>query len=203
MLLLLISLVMDGVLSSCQNFLKRPPATTIPKSDSNSTSATLKPVASASYRPPNAVETMLYVNLYSLFFNIPACMYTGQWQHGVNALLQSGGLSGNFGSNDGSFSQSLVQRILILNAAAAAGQVFIFLTITWYTPVITTTITTTRKFVTILLSVWAFGHSFSMTQWTAVALVFTGLYLVIAVQRQQHQQKSASAGTSTSKAKTE
>jgi UDP-galactose transporter B1 len=98
----------------------------------------------------------------------------------------------------------LVQKILVLNAAAAAGQVFIFLTITWYTPVITTTITTTRKFVTILLSVWAFGHSFSLTQWTAVALVFTGLYLVIAVQRQQHQQKTASGTTTgSSKAKTE
>ncbi len=219
MMLLLISLVMDGVLSSCQNFLKRPaPATTIAKSDLNSTgsaatTAQSKPPAAASrasYRPPNAVETMLYVNLYSLLFNIPACMYTGQWQHGVNTLLNSSGLgtsSGDVNSDGNASSQSLVQKILILNAAAAAGQVFIFLTITWYTPVITTTITTTRKFVTILLSVWACGHSFSITQWTAVALVFTGLYLVIAVQRQQHQQttQSQSAGTTPSapsKAKT-
>jgi UDP-galactose transporter B1 len=196
MFLLLISLVMDGVLSSCQNFLKRPPATTITKPDSNSKSTPTPQPASVSYRTPNAVETMLYVNLYALLFLIPACMHTGQWQHGVDALLHSG-----LNINDSDGSASLVQKILILNAAAAAGQVFIFLTITWYTPVITTTITTTRKFVTILLSVWAFGHSFTITQWTAVALVFTGLYLVIAVQRQQHQQKSG-AGSS-SKAKTD
>jgi UDP-galactose transporter B1 len=223
MMLLLISLVMDGVLSSCQNFLKRPPASTEMSATIESdpvtggTLLTLTPGRTA-YRPPNAVETMLYVNLYSLLFLIPACVYTGQWQHGVDALRNSSSSSSGLDHNassqcqdDGtssllssssSSSQSLVQKILILNATAAAGQVFIFLTITWYTPVITTTITTTRKFVTILLSVWAFGHSFSMTQWTAVALVFTGLYLVIAVQRQQHEQKTEAVAAGP-KAKTE
>jgi drug/metabolite transporter (DMT)-like permease len=113
MLLLLIS-CMDGVLSSCQNFLKRPPATTTMSATieedpaTGGTMLTLIPGRTA-YRPPNAVETMLYVNLYSLLFLIPACMYTGQWQHGVDALLHSG-LSNNVGNgnsnDDGTSSHS-------------------------------------------------------------------------------------------------
>jgi UDP-galactose transporter B1 len=155
MMLLSISLIMDGVLSSCQNFLKRP--------------------RSKAFRAPNAVETMLFVNLYSLLFLVTACIYTGQWQHGVASLYNN--------------TAGLVQKIVILNATVAFGQVFIFLSITWYTPIITTTITTTRKFVTILLSVWAFGHSFTALQWVAIALVFFGLYLVIAVQRRKSKTK--------------
>jgi UDP-galactose transporter B1 len=197
MFLLLISLVMDGVLSSCQNFLKRPPtqaATIQSKSDSNgnATAAASATPASNPYRPPNAVETMLYVNLYALLFLIPQCLYTGQWQHGVDALWSSA-------LND----MTMVHKILVLNATVAAGQVFIFLTITWYTPVITTTITTTRKFVTILLSVWAFGHSFTAIQWTAVTLVFTGLYLVIMVQTRAKRTTSSSRAGTSRKAKTE
>lgn len=180
MLLLLISLVMDGVLSSCQNFLKRTTTRSRLSSSSTATSTTTTTLL-PSYRPPNAVETMLFVNLYALVFLIPVAMYTGQWQHGLDALFSA---KDNNNTGTGT-SNALLHKIFILNATVAAGQVFIFLTITWYTPVITTTITTTRKFVTILLSVWAFGHSFTVMQWTAIALVFTGLYLVIMLQRQQ------------------
>ena len=46
----------------------------------------------------------------------------------------------------------------------------------------TTTITTTRKFFSILLSVRAFGHVFSAVQWTSIGMVFGGLYLEIAAK---------------------
>jgi UDP-galactose transporter B1 len=45
--------------------------------------------------------------------------------------------------------------------------------------VICTTITTTRKFFTILLSVYKFGHVLSIWQWISVTLVFFGLYMEI------------------------
>lgn len=82
---------------------------------------------------------------------------------------------------------SMWYKIAALNATVAAGQVFIFLTINWYSPVMTTTITTTRKFFTILLSVWTYGHDFSTWQWFAIALVFTGLYLAILMVRKPHR----------------
>lgn len=66
-----------------------------------------------------------------------------------------------------------------LNLSASLGQVFVFLTIHHFSPLICTTITTTRKFFTILLSVYKFGHVVSSVQWFSIALVFAGLYLEI------------------------
>jgi len=38
-----------------------------------------------------------------------------------------------------------------------------------------TTVTTTRKFFTILFSVFLYGHVLSLQQWTGVSMVFLGL----------------------------
>lgn len=150
--LLLISLGMDGFLGSCQGLLKR------------------RDVKGNQQRPPTAMETMLYVNLYALLWLIPMAWYSGEWTDGIARL------------------DEIKEGMVLLNAAAASGQVFIFLTLTWFTPLVCTTITTTRKFFTILLSVLHFGHVFSATQWTAIGLVFGGLYTGIV-----HKAKSSSA----------
>jgi UDP-galactose transporter B1 len=143
MILLFISLCMDGFLGACQGILKRP---------------------GKDQRPPTAVETMLYVNLYSLIFLIPMAVTSGQWVEGIRLLKDN---------------EQLRLSLALLNGVVSIGQVFIFLTITWYSSLVTTTITTTRKFFTILFSVLHFGHSFSVGQWTSVAMVFGGLYLSI------------------------
>jgi solute carrier family 35 (UDP-galactose transporter), member B1 len=148
MLLLFLSLCMDGLLGACQGILKRP--------DSKD-----------KQRPPTAVETMLFINLYALVLLIPMAITSGQWNDGMKLLMRNGPLRWN---------------VAILNAVVAVGQIFIFLTITWYSSLVTTTITTTRKFFTILFSVLHFGHAFSMGQWISVVLVFTGLYLSIATE---------------------
>jgi UDP-galactose transporter B1 len=153
MLLLFISLCMDGFLGSCQGFIKREDST-------------------GNRRPPTAVETMLFVNVYSLLFLIPMAIAGGQWNQGIGILKED---------------PNLCWSLLMLNGVASMGQIFIFLTITWYSSLVCTTITTTRKFFTILFSVLHFGHRFSEWQWMSVCLVFGGLYLSIAVNgRQQH-----------------
>jgi solute carrier family 35 (UDP-galactose transporter), member B1 len=155
MVLLFLSLCMDGLLGACQGMMKR--------SDPQN-----------QQRPPTAVETMLFVNLYALVLLIPMAMTSGQWDDGLVLLMKNGPLRWN---------------VIILNAVVAVGQIFIFLTITWYSSLITTTITTTRKFFTILFSVFHFGHAFSMGQWTSVILVFTGLFLSIATEGKKQQQQ--------------
>lgn len=147
MTLLFASLCMDGFLGACQGILKRVD------------------VIHQLQRPPTAVETMLYINLYSLILLIPMAVASGQWDEGLRLLMRNDHLRWN---------------VAILNAVVAVGQIFIFLTITWYSSLVTTTITTTRKFFTILFSVLHFGHSFSLGQWTSIFLVFTGLYMSIA-----------------------
>jgi UDP-galactose transporter B1 len=153
MMLLLLSLGMDGILASCQNFLKQ------------------------SKRPPSAIETMLYINLYALLFLIPLSMISGQWQNGCSSLQHP----------------KLAWNVLILNLTVGVGQIFVFLSIHWYSPFVTTTITTTRKFFTILLSVWSFGHKFTTVQWSGVVMVFVGLHAAIAVQQGQPSQKLKAA----------
>ena len=67
--------------------------------------------------------------------------------------------------------------ILTYCLCGAVGQMFIFLTIATFGSLVTTTVTTTRKFVSIVLSVLWNGNALRPAQWTAVALVFGGLTL--------------------------
>ena len=71
----------------------------------------------------------------------------------------------------------VVLDILMYCLCGAGGQLFIFLTISTFGSLINTTITTTRKFVSILLSVLWNGNALKPAQWVAVALVFGGLTL--------------------------
>mmetsp|Transcript_18737 Transcript_18737/g.24127 ORF Transcript_18737/g.24127 Transcript_18737/m.24127 type:complete len:424 (+) Transcript_18737:107-1378(+) len=153
MALLGLSLFCDGLLSSCQNLLKRP-------------------MKKEGYHPPNAAQTMLFVNLYALLYLVPWTIYNGQMQDGTERFWQAS------------------SRLVIVNGAVGFGQIFIFLTCAWYDPIVTTTITTTRKFFTIILSVHTYGHVFSALQWTAVAMVFCGLYLSILGQQQGKKNKN-------------
>mmetsp|Transcript_44065 Transcript_44065/g.79086 ORF Transcript_44065/g.79086 Transcript_44065/m.79086 type:complete len:444 (+) Transcript_44065:216-1547(+) len=155
--LLGLSLFMDGLLGACQSVLKQKDATT----ETTTTSISV-------HRPPSAMETMLYINLYATLILLPASHYAGQFQRGINMLF----------SNSSSKSMLLLQ----LNLSASLGQVFIFLTIHHFSPLTCTTITTTRKFFTILLSVYQFGHVLGVWQWMSIGLVFSGLYLQIAAK---------------------
>ena len=174
MMLLLFSLTLDGILSSCQNWIKQRPR---PDDDT---------------RTPNAVETMLWMNLYALVTLIPLAVATGQWNAGIELLWfspEEPPLQDDYNNNN---DWSLASKIALLNATVAFGQIFIFLTIAWFSPIVTTTITTTRKFFTILLSVWAYGHPFTAVQWTAVGLVFSGLYLsILMVSREKEELPAA------------
>lgn len=163
--LLVLSLVMDGFLASCQNKLK--------KNDIVTSSGGGKVVQRKQYRKPTALETMLWVNAYAIIFILPLSIWSGQFSNGIQLL--------NIQQNDGNATSSISirQTIVMLNLTAALGQIFIFFTIQLFSPLMCTTITTTRKFLTILLSVWKYGHKFTFAQWFSVFMVFGGLYLGI------------------------
>lgn len=65
--------------------------------------------------------------------------------------------------------------MILLGVLASIGQHFIFTTITTFGPLTCSIITTTRKFFTILGSVFLFGNPMSIRQWTGAILVFVGL----------------------------
>ncbi|CAN0555014.1 unnamed protein product, partial [Laminaria digitata] len=64
----------------------------------------------------------------------------------------------------------LQSAVFGFSLAASCGQNFIYFTISNFNPLVCTTITTTRKFFTIVFSVILFGHKISTEQWGYVTL---------------------------------
>lgn len=161
--LLVFSLMADGFLASCQNQLK--------KEDEKQ-----KQKPQCQYRKPTALETMLWINTYAIIFLLPLSIWSGQFSNGIQLINLPNPVSSSLPSSS---PMSIRATILMLNLTAATGQIFIFFTIQLFSPLMCTTITTTRKFLTILLSVWKYGHKFNVTQWISIGMVFGGLYLGI------------------------
>lgn len=72
---------------------------------------------------------------------------------------------------------SLIYDIGLFSCLSAVGQLFIFLTVSEFGPLPCSIITTTRKFFTVLVSVFLFGNKLTTTQWIGTSLVFSGLAL--------------------------
>lgn len=80
--------------------------------------------------------------------------------------------------------------ILLFCLCGAVGQNFIFLTISSFGALANTTITTTRKFMSILISsVWN-GNTLSPEQWSGVGMVFSGLAYQIFLKWRRVKKKS-------------
>ncbi|XP_048780382.2 solute carrier family 35 member B1-like [Ostrea edulis] len=72
---------------------------------------------------------------------------------------------------------SILFKMITFGLASAAGQTFIFITVSTYGPLTCSIITTTRKFFTILGSVIIFQNPMNSRQWLGTVLVFAGLGL--------------------------
>lgn len=79
--------------------------------------------------------------------------------------------------------------ILVYCICGAIGQNFIFLTISQFGSLANTTITTTRKFVSIVVSSVVSGNPLSAKQWGSVVMVFTGLSYHIYLKWKKLQNK--------------
>lgn len=69
----------------------------------------------------------------------------------------------------------IIPKILLFAFTSAIGQNFIYYTIFNFGSLLCSLITTTRKFFTILFSVFVYGHQLTSVQWGGVLLVFFGL----------------------------
>lgn len=106
---------------------------------------------------------MMYkVNLYSTIYLIMATLYTGELLTFYEFIQKH---------------PSLVTDIGLFSCLSAFGQLFIFLTVAEFGPLPCSVVTTTRKFFTVLTSVFLFGNRLTTTQWLGTSLVFLGLSL--------------------------
>lgn len=69
----------------------------------------------------------------------------------------------------------ILKKILNYSLCSAVGQSFIFYTITNFNPLVCTTVTTTRKVFSVLLSIFLKGHSMSPVGWSGLALASAGI----------------------------
>ena len=69
----------------------------------------------------------------------------------------------------------ILSKIIKFAVCSAVGQSFIFYTIANFDPLVLSTVTTTRKIFSVLLSIFLKGHSLSMTGWSGIALACGGI----------------------------
>merc|ERR1719282_832419 len=69
----------------------------------------------------------------------------------------------------------IMGKIARFAVCSAVGLSFIFYTIANFDPLILSTVTTTRKIFSVLLSIFLKGHSLSMTGWSGIALSCSGI----------------------------
>ncbi|XP_044739906.1 solute carrier family 35 member B1 homolog [Chrysoperla carnea] len=111
---------------------------------------------------PSGQQMMLSMNAWSCAFLAVALTFTGE------------------GFSFAAFCSrhpEVLHQLGTLAIAGALGQLFILLMVSEYGPLPCSIVTTTRKFFTVLGSVFIFGNALSFRQWFGAAAVFTGLFL--------------------------
>lgn len=70
---------------------------------------------------------------------------------------------------------AVLSDIMLFSLVSAVGQNFIFYTVRNFNALIVTTITTTRKMFTVLLSIFVYEHVMVLRQWVGLVLVFIAI----------------------------
>mmetsp|Transcript_16366 Transcript_16366/g.33612 ORF Transcript_16366/g.33612 Transcript_16366/m.33612 type:complete len:336 (-) Transcript_16366:244-1251(-) len=94
----------------------------------------------------------------------------------LTAVVIAGGL-GEIASG-GAFlmaNPEIMSKIARFAMCSAVGQSFIFYTIANFDPLILSTVTTTRKIFSVLLSIFLKGHSLSLAGWSGIGLSVSGI----------------------------
>lgn len=116
----------------------------------------------ARYPKTSAWDIMLGMNLWGTIYNL---VYMFGWPQG----------SGYEAVQFCKLHPEAAWDMFLYCLCGAVGQNFIFLTISRFGSLANTTITTTRKFVSIVVSSLLSGNPLSAKQWGCVAMVFSGL----------------------------
>jgi len=114
------------------------------------------------YPKTSAWDIMLGMNLWGTIYNL---IYMFGWPHGI----------GYEAIEFCKHHPEAAWDIFLYCLCGAVGQNFIFLTISRFGSLANTTITTTRKFVSIVVSSVLSGNPLSAKQWGCVVMVFSGL----------------------------
>lgn len=152
---ILSSLFFDGVVGGMQNRLKKATKATIGKD--------IKPYDMMFWTNLTMGVTALVIILLP-FNDLSGTMGTPEISRGLAYVMAN---------------PAILNKILMFSVASAVGQSFIFYTISNFDSLTCTTVTTTRKVMSTLLSIFTEGHSMSSTGWGGILLASGGIGMEI------------------------
>ncbi|CAH0516861.1 unnamed protein product [Peronospora belbahrii] len=125
---------------------------------------------------PSVHQQMLNTNLWAVIYTGLGALVTGQAFEGFFFCIEN---------------PAILKSVFYFSVCSSLGQNFIYFTIQQFSALTCTTITTTRKFFTILFSVVWYGHELSLMSWCGVAVVFVGLGWELSSKYQKYKTQSA------------
>lgn len=109
---------------------------------------------------PSVNQLMFHLNKFAVLIVFVALVLTNQLLPSLDFIARY---------------PEVITKMLVFSCLSAVGQYLILMTLFRFNSLVLTTITTTRKFFTILISVLWFGNQLTDLQWVGVCFVFSGL----------------------------
>eukprot|EP01034_Spumella_vulgaris_P021410 gene21410-27440_t len=109
---------------------------------------------------PKPYDLMFWTNFYMAITASLLALFLGEFSTGLNYCLAN---------------PVILNKILKFAVCSAVGQSFIFYTISNFDPLVCTTVTTTRKVFSVLLSIFLNGHAMSQQGWAGIGLASAGI----------------------------
>lgn len=109
---------------------------------------------------PKPYDFMFWTNLFMCLTAVVIAFGLGEMQSGTAFCLAN---------------PEILSKITKFSVCSAVGQSFIFYTIANFDPLVLSTVTTTRKIFSVLLSIFLKGHSLSLMGWSGIALACGGI----------------------------
>jgi len=109
---------------------------------------------------PKPYDFMFYTNVYMMLLGLIISFVIGEFFPGLTYCLRNPGI------------MSLISKYSL---CSAIGQSFIFYTIAHFDPLVCSTVTTTRKILTVLLSIYLKGHKLGASGWCGVSIAVSGI----------------------------
>jgi len=109
---------------------------------------------------PKPYDFMFWTNLYMAITAVAFSLFLGEGVSGLKFCLEN---------------PIIFNKILKFSVCSAVGQSFIFYTISNFDPLVCTTVTTTRKVFSVLLSIFLNGHAMNAQGWLGIGLASAGI----------------------------
>jgi len=109
---------------------------------------------------PKPYDFMFWTNLFMCGTAVVVALALGEFTSGLAYCASN---------------PEILPMIVKFSLCSAVGQSFIFYTIANFDPLVLSTVTTTRKIFSVLLSIFMKGHSLSVTGWSGIGLACLGI----------------------------